>query len=43
LTTPRILPIFKKTRLRVTACGIMHPRYCRPVAGNIVGAIYHKL
>ena len=33
-----ILPIFRSTRLRVTACGIMH----RP-AGNIVGALYHKL
>jgi len=31
-----ILPIFRSTRLYVTACGIMHPRYCRPVAGNIV-------
>ena len=27
-----ILPIFKSTRLCVTACGIMHPRCCRPVA-----------
>ena len=26
-----ILPIFKNTRLFVTACGIMHPRSCRPV------------
>ena len=26
-----------------TACGIMHRRCCRPVAGNIVGALYHKL
>ena len=38
-----------------TACGIMHPRCCRPVAwmrrnsatrltaGNIVGVLYHKL
>ena len=23
--------------------GIMHPRCCRPAAGNIVGALYHKL
>ena len=30
-----ILPIFRSTRLCVTACGIMHPRCCRPVAGNI--------
>ena len=37
-----ILPIFRSTRLCVTACGIMHPRCCRPVAGNIVGALYHK-
>ena len=27
-----ILPIFRSTRLCVTACGIMHPRCCRPVA-----------
>ena len=27
-----ITPIFRSTRLRVTACGIMHPRCCRPVA-----------
>ena len=33
-----ILPIFGSTRLCVAACGIMHP-----VAGNIVGAFYHKL
>ena len=26
-----ILPIFRNTRLCVTACGIMHPRCCRPV------------
>jgi len=38
-----ILTIFKSTRLCVTACGIMHPRCCRLVAGNIVGALYHKL
>ena len=25
-----ILPIFRSTRLCVTACGIMHPRCCRP-------------
>ena len=24
-------------------CGIMHPGCCRPVAGNILGALYHKL
>ena len=29
-----ILPIFRSTRLCVTACGIMHPRCCRPVAGQ---------
>jgi len=28
-----ILPIFRSTRLYVTACGIMHPRCCRPPAG----------
>jgi len=38
-----ILPIFRNTRLCVTACGIMHPWCCRPRAGNIVGALYHKL
>jgi len=38
-----ILPIFKNARLFVTACGIMQPRCCRPVAGNIVGALYYKL
>ena len=38
-----ILPIFRSTRLCVKACGIMHPRCCRPVAGNIVGTLYHKL
>ena len=27
-----ILPIFRSTGLCVTACGIMHPRCCRPVA-----------
>ena len=38
-----ILPIFRNSRLCVTVCGIMHPRCCRPVAGNIVGgALYHK-
>ena len=35
-----ILPIFRNTRLCVTVCGIMHPRCCRPPAGNIVGAVY---
>ena len=25
------------------SCGIMHPPCCRPVAGNIVGVLYHKL
>ena len=25
-----ILPIFRSTRLCVQACGIMHPRSCRP-------------
>ena len=33
-----ILPIFKNTRLCVTACGIMHSRCCRPPAGKIVSA-----
>ena len=32
-----ILPIFRSTRLCVTACGVMHtPRCCRPKAGNIL-------
>ena len=34
-----ILPIFKSTRLCPTACSIMHPRCCRPQAGNFVGAL----
>jgi len=38
-----ILPIFKSTRLYVTACGIMHTRCCRSVVGNIMGALHHKL
>jgi len=34
-----ILLIFRSNRLCVTACGIMHPRCCRPLPdGNIVGA-----
>ena len=31
-----ILPIFRSTRLCVTACGTMHPRCYRTEAGNIV-------
>ena len=31
-----ILPIFRSTRQCVTACGIMHRRCCRPMAGNII-------
>jgi len=38
-----ILPIFRISKLCVTACVIMHPRCCRPPAGNIVDALYHKL
>ena len=38
-----ILPIFGSTRLCVTVCGVTHSRCCWPVAGNIVGALYHKL
>ena len=35
-----ILPIFRSTRLCVTACGVMHtPRCCRPSAGNIVESL----
>ena len=38
-----ILPIFRSTRLCVTACGVMHPpRCCRPLAGNIVGVALAK-
>ena len=29
-----ILHIFRNTRLFVTACGIMHPQCCRPLAGK---------
>jgi len=36
-----ILPIFRKTGLCVTACCIMHLRFCRPGAVNVVGALYH--
>ena len=35
--------INNSNQLNITACGIMHPRFCRPPAGNIVGALYHKL
>ena len=35
-----ILPIFRSTKLCVTACGIIHPRCCRPPAGNIVCPLY---
>ena len=44
-----ILPIFRSTRPGVTACGIMHPRCCRPVAGRqhrgciIQQAVKHSL
>jgi len=38
-----ILPIFRSTRLCVTACGIMYPLFCRPVAGNVVGVLCQKL
>ena len=31
-----ILPMFRSTGLCVTTCGIVHPRCCRPVVGNIV-------
>ena len=38
-----ILPIFRSTRLCVTACGVMQPpRCCRPSAGNIVGVQHSK-
>jgi len=38
-----ILPIIRITILCVAACGIMHLRCCRPVAGNLMDALYHKL
>jgi hypothetical protein len=44
-----ILPIFRSTRLCVTACGIMHPRCCRPAGGRqhrgsiIPQAVTHSL
>ena len=44
-----ILPIFRSTRLCVTACGTMHRRCCRPVAGRqhreciIPQAVTHSL
>ena len=38
-----ITPVFRSTRLCVTACGITHDIAGRPPAGNIVGALYHKL
>jgi hypothetical protein len=43
-----ILPTFMNTRLCVTACGIMHPRCCRPATGwqhrgcIIPQAVIHK-
>ena len=38
------MPIFRSTRLCVTACGIMHPRCCRPVTiyGNFNSYRYLK-
>jgi len=44
-----ITPIFRSIRLCVTACGIMHPRSCRTVAGRhhrrciIPQAVTHSL
>ena len=46
---PMIPPIFKSTRLCVTACGIMHPRCCLPGTGRqhrgciIPQAVTHSL
>jgi len=37
-----ILPIFSSTRLCVTACGIMHPRCCRPPL-EVSGAVRQLL
>ena len=36
-----ILSVFRSTRLCVTACGIMHPRCCRPVAWKRRNGICH--
>ena len=36
-----ILPIFRSTRLCVTACGIMHPRCRRPLLLHLVGCLYY--
>ena len=38
-----ILPIFKSTRLCVTACGIMHPRCCHCRGCIIPQAVTHSL
>ena len=44
-----ILPNFSSTRLCITACGIMHPRCCRPTTGRqhrgfiIPQAVTHSL
>ena len=40
--SPCVCCMFCRMRL-LAFCDIMHPRCCRPVAGNIVGALYHKL
>ena len=37
-----ILPIFRSTRLCVTACGVMHRWCCRPSAGNIIGNVDNR-
>jgi hypothetical protein len=34
-----ILPIFRNTRLCVTACGIMHTRCCRPATLNTQSSV----
>ena len=36
-----ILPIFRSTRLCITACGIMHTRCCRPVAGQATSCVHY--
>ena len=47
-----ILPIFKSTRMCITACGIMHPRCCpkhfeltgiinKPLLLHLVGCLYY--
>ena len=38
-----ILPIFRSTRLCVNACGIIHPRCCRPATGYVLCSRFFPL